>query len=187
VTDRADRTDSCPASVRLRPVVEADLPALFEHQREPEGARMAMVNPRSRAEFLAHWETLLHTPPPGLVARAIEADGVLAGMVNCFRRPGLPEEGALVSPAGMVEGELDFVGYWLARAHWGRGVATRALAALLREVTARPLHARAASSNLASLRVLERCGFALIGYRRSSEGDARFPVCEEALLRLDSA
>ncbi|HRG95098.1 MAG TPA: GNAT family N-acetyltransferase [Polyangiaceae bacterium] len=179
MSDPADRADSRPTSVALRPVVEADLPALFAHQQDPEGARMAVVIPRSRAEFMAHWERLLRAPPPRLVARAIEADGVLVGMVNCFQRPGLPEEGA-------GEAELDFVGYWLARAHWGRGIATRALAALLREVTARPLHARAATSNTASLLVLERCGFRVIGYRRSSEGDARFPVCEEALLRLDS-
>ena len=167
------------SSVVLRPVVDADLPTLFEHQADPEAARMAVVIPRSRAEFMAHWERLLRAPAPRLVVRAIEADGVLVGTVNCFQRLGLPEEGA-------GESELDFVGYWLARAHWGRGIATRALAALVREVASRPLHARAATSNTASLRVLERCGFRVLGYRRSSEGDARFPVCEEALLRLDS-
>ncbi|HQY60089.1 MAG: GNAT family N-acetyltransferase [Myxococcales bacterium] len=181
------RTDrACPANVDLRQVVEVDLPALFEHQHDPEAARVAVVTPRSRAEFDAHWGRLLRSPPPGLVARAIEADGVLVGMINCFRRLGLPEEGARVGPSGEVEGELDFVGYWIARAHWGRGIATRALAAILREVTVRPVHARAATSNRASLRVLERGGFQVIGYRRSSEGDTRFPVCEEALLRLDT-
>lgn len=48
----------------------------------------------------------------------------------------------------------------------------------------RPLRARAASSNTASNRVLERCGFAVTAYRESP-ADARFPACEEALLRIE--
>ena len=145
---------------------------------------MAMVSPRTRVEFDALWARLLGSPPPRLVARAIEADGVLVGMINCFQRPGLPEEGATMTEDGTVRGELDFVGYWLGREHWGRGIATRALAALLDEVKVRPLLARAATSNVASLRVLRRCGFVVIGYRQSL-AEARFSACEEALLRLE--
>ena len=171
-------------SVRLRPVTARDLPALFEQQCDPVAARMAMVTPRTRVEFDALWARLLDSPPPRLVARVIEADDVLVGMVNCFQRPGLPEEGAAVDADGTVQGELDYVGYWLAREHWGRGIATRALAALLQEVKTRPLRARAAVTNVASLRVLERCGFVISGYWDSS-ADARFSACREALLRLD--
>ena len=173
-----------PERVHLRPVAAADLGALFEQQSDPEGARMAAVSPRSRADFDAHWTRLLTSPPPRLVLRAIEADGAMVGTINCFQRAGLPEEGATVGPDGAVVGELDYVGYWLAREHWGRGIATRALAAILEEVTARPLHARAAASNVASIRVLLRCGFEVIGYRQAPDEGARFPACEEALLRL---
>lgn len=172
-----------PVNVRLRPLAVADLPALFEHQADPVGSLMAMVTPRTREEFDAHWDRLLNQPPPGLVARAIEADGELVGSVNCFQRPGLPEEGATVNAAGEVEGELDFVGYRIARAHWGRGIATRALAALLAEVRVRPLRSRVASTNIASLRVLERCGFIITG-RRDAPAEGRFPACEEVHLRL---
>jgi RimJ/RimL family protein N-acetyltransferase len=172
-----------PQQVRLRPIASRDLPALYENQADPVGARMAMVNPRSREEFDAHWGRLLNTPPPRLVARVIEADGVMVGTINCFQRPGLPEEGALVNAAGVVEGELDYVGYWLAREHWGRGIATRALAALLQEVKVRPLRARAASTNAASIKVLSRCGFTITG-RHQSPADARYPACEETLFRL---
>ena len=42
-------------------------------------------------------------------------------------------------------------------------MATRALAAFLSYDTARPLHARVAKHNLASRRVLEKCGFTVIG------------------------
>jgi RimJ/RimL family protein N-acetyltransferase len=77
-----------------------------------------------------------------------------------------------------------WIGYWIARQHWGRGIATRALQQLLGEVGVRPLHARAARSNAASIRVLERCGFEVTGYHMAPADD-RFPACEEAVLRLD--
>ena len=41
------------------------------------------------------------------------------------------------------------------------GLATRALAAFLHLVTERPLHAHVAKHNVASIRVLEKCGFSL--------------------------
>jgi RimJ/RimL family protein N-acetyltransferase len=77
----------------------------------------------------------------------------------------------------------DAVGYWIAREHWGRGIATRALGLLLEEVAIRPLHARAARTNAASIRVLERCGFRVTGYEHSPETE-RYPACEEAVLLL---
>jgi len=51
--------------------------------------------------------------------------------------------------------------YWLGRSHWGTGIATRALTAFLALDRSRPLHARVASDNVASRRVLEKCGFVL--------------------------
>ena len=44
-----------------------------------------------------------------------------------------------------------------------RPIATRALAAFLRIVNERPLHAHVAKHNVASIRVLEKCGFKLEG------------------------
>ena len=42
------------SEVRLREVTEADLPILFEHQSEPEAARMAIFQSRDQEAFLAH-------------------------------------------------------------------------------------------------------------------------------------
>ena len=75
------------------------------------------------------------------------------------------------------------VGYWVARAWWGRGVATRALHLLLGEVSDRPLFAAVATSNRASLRVLEKCGFAVEGCRHSPATD-RYPACDEVVMVL---
>ncbi|MBL8759824.1 MAG: GNAT family N-acetyltransferase [Phycisphaerae bacterium] len=155
---------SISLSVRLRPVAQADLPELFEFQRDPEGAQMAAVVPRDHPSFLSHWEKVLNDP--SVVARAITVEGVLVGDISCFS----------IDAA-------DFVGYSVAREHRGRGIATRALSLLLQEVAKRPLHARAARHNLASIRVLERCGFVLVGYEHSPATE-RFLACEEALLVL---
>ncbi|MGD9690306.1 MAG: GNAT family N-acetyltransferase [Phycisphaerales bacterium] len=70
------------------------------------------------------------------------------------------------------------VGYGLGRAHWGRGIASRALELLLAEVAVRPLHARAAASNPASIRVLLKNGFVITGRGLSPETD-RYIACEE--------
>jgi RimJ/RimL family protein N-acetyltransferase len=55
------------------------------------------------------------------------------------------------------------IGYWLGKPYWGRGIATRALAQFLDQVRARPLYAHVARHNIASLRVLQKCGFTLCG------------------------
>jgi len=150
--------------VRLRSVEVADLPALYQIQAEPEGSRMAAVIPRTEEAFHAHWAKVLCDA--NVVPRVILADEVLAGSISCFQREG-----------------LNFLGYWLAREHWGKGIASRALALLLEDVSIRPLHARAARTNVASLRVLQRCGFVVTGYRHSP-ADERCLECEEAMFVL---
>ena len=78
----------------------------------------------------------------------------------------------------------DHVGYWIDRAYWGMGITSRALHMLLREVTKRPLVATVATSNGASLRVLQKCGFVVEQVRLSPASD-RYPECEEAVLVLN--
>lgn len=60
-----------------------------------------------------------------------------------------------------------------------------ALALLLELVTARPLYARAAADNAASLRVLHKCGFKAVGTEKSF-GAGRNEDIEETILRLDT-
>jgi RimJ/RimL family protein N-acetyltransferase len=64
-----------------------------------------------------------------------------------------------------------YVGYWIGKEHWGQGIASAALAAFLDEVTTRPLRARAAKHNVASIRVLEKCGFAISAERTDGDVD----------------
>ncbi|MEA2229754.1 MAG: hypothetical protein QOF04_3384 [Solirubrobacteraceae bacterium] len=137
-------------NVRVREVAEADLPMHFEQQRDAASIAMAAVAPRDRPAFDAHWRTVL--ADPACVVRTVEADGQVAGSVVSFVRDGERQ-----------------VGYWIARDHWGRGIATAALKALLEQVTERPLAARVAVHNRGSLRVLERCGFRPIGEERQGD------------------
>jgi RimJ/RimL family protein N-acetyltransferase len=76
------------------------------------------------------------------------------------------------------------VSYWIDRSAWGRGIASGALELLLELVPARPLHARAASDNVASLRVLRKAGFEVIG-TEISYANARKCEIEETILRLE--
>lgn len=62
--------------------------------------------------------------------------------------------------------------------------ASRALELLLLEVAARPLYAHVATSNAASLRVLQKCGL-LVERVQVSPATDRYPECEEAVLVLN--
>jgi RimJ/RimL family protein N-acetyltransferase len=162
------------ARIELRDVVVADHDALFAFQCDPAGAAMAMVKPRSREAFDAMWARFgeqVARGEPGLVAKAILADGVLCGSIGCFVSGGEP------SADELSERELS-VGYGIGRAWWGRGIASRALALLLEQSATRPIFARAAASNVASRRVLEKNGFVAVSSQWSPETE-RYLACEE--------
>jgi RimJ/RimL family protein N-acetyltransferase len=78
------------------------------------------------------------------------------------------------------------VTHWIGRSHWGRGFATCALDAVLTVDPSRPLHGRVAYDNVASRRVLEKCGFRVIASERGFAG-ARSAEIEELVLRLEEA
>jgi RimJ/RimL family protein N-acetyltransferase len=149
------------ASIELREVTPDDLDALFRHQQDPESNHLAKVFPRGRRDFEAHWRRIM--TDPAVVARTIVLDGAVVGSINAFP----------------VHGQTH-VGYWIDRAHWGNGIATRALAALIELVDDRPLCARVATTNIASIKALERCGFVKVG-EEDSPGGARYAACTESV------
>jgi RimJ/RimL family protein N-acetyltransferase len=125
----------------LRDVVDDDLPIFFEHQRDPEAVAMAAFPAREYDAHMAHWTDNV-LPDETAFKRTIDVDGQVAGNVVSWEADG-----------------RRLVGYWIGREFWGRGIATRALAEMLEELTERPLHALVAPHNLGSIRVLEKCGF----------------------------
>jgi RimJ/RimL family protein N-acetyltransferase len=56
------------------------------------------------------------------------------------------------------------VSYWIGKEYWGKGLATRALSDFLAHINkTRPIYARVAKDNIGSRRVLEKCGFTIMG------------------------
>ncbi|MEU4508051.1 GNAT family protein [Nonomuraea wenchangensis] len=147
--------------VRLRDVVEDDLEVFLEQEHDPEAVRRSRFPARPRERFLTHWRTRVLGDPANRV-RAIEVDGRLAGNLVAW-----------------WEEDRRFIGYWMGREFWGRGIGTRALGLFLAEEPARPLHADPHAGNTASVRLLERHGF-----RR--EGTVRHGDDEHVMLVLRS-
>ncbi|MEU4391773.1 GNAT family N-acetyltransferase [Kribbella sp. NPDC023855] len=128
----------------LRAITPDDLPELFEHQHDPAGAAMAGMPIREEADFYAHRTKV--EADPSIETRAIIVDGELAGDTVSY-----------------VDDSGRHVGYRIAQRFWGRGVATAALRLFLAELPDRPLHADLLKTNIGSRRVLEKCGFRLLG------------------------
>ena len=142
----------------LRDVVESDLDAFFEHQREPEANEMAVFPARDRETFYAHWRRIL--ADDSLIQRTIVDGDEVAGNIGCW-----PQDGRRL------------VGYWVGREFWGKGLATRALQELAAEVvTDRPLHAWVAATNTGSIRVLEKCGFVQVDEHTSDVHELLFEL-----------
>jgi RimJ/RimL family protein N-acetyltransferase len=142
--------------VLLRDVKAADLAELFAHQQEPAANQMAAFPARDHDAFMTHWTGILADDQ--VIKRAILCDSQIAGNVVCF-----PRSGKLL------------LGYWLGTTFWGRGIASRAVGAFVSSITARPIHAYVAKQNIASRRVLEKCGFqvsAEIAAAAGGSGDA---------------
>jgi RimJ/RimL family protein N-acetyltransferase len=155
-------------NVSLRPLEDRDLDAIFEQGTDPESIRMAAFtaeDQNDRGAFLNRMARL--RADPSVSNRVIDVDGAVAGTIASFR----------------IDDQLE-VTYWLDRTHWGKGIASAALQLLLAETPERPLYARAASDNVASLRVLEKAGFRRIGVNRDF-APGRGEEIEETILRLD--
>ena len=153
--------------ITLREVRDGDLPLFFAFMSDPEATRMAAFtseDPTDRAAFNAHWARIRASDT--VLMRTVLADGEVVGNVGVYGSPAERE-----------------VTYWIDRTHWGRGLATTALRALLDAVPERPLHARAAADNAASLRVLRACGFTVTGTDRGY-AHARGEETDEVLLTL---
>jgi RimJ/RimL family protein N-acetyltransferase len=136
-----------PNNIQLRTVAETDLPIFFEQQLDPEATQMAGFPARNRDKFMSHWTRIL--ADQSVQIKTILFDGDVAGNIVCFEQLGERE-----------------VGYWLGKEYWGKGIATWALKEFLKEIQIRPLYAHVAKHNIGSKRVLERCGFTIVGEDR---------------------
>ena len=127
-------------NIQLRDAVETDLQIFYEQQQDPEAIQMAAFPSRNRDAFMAHWLNIL--ADDSVVIKTILFNGDIAGNIVCFDQLGERE-----------------VGYWLGKEYWGKGIASQGLTQFLEYIETRPLYAHVAKHNIASRRVLEKCGF----------------------------
>ena len=137
--------------VILRAVSADDLAVFYEHQLDKEASQMAEFPTRDWDAFMAHWKKIM--ADEANILNTIVYDGQVVGNIVSWEH----------------EGEQE-VGYWIGREYWGRGIASAALKQFLEQVGIRPLYAFVVKHNIASRRVLEKCGFVL--YKEDGDGFA---------------
>ena len=153
--------------ILLRDVTDSDLATFYEYQLDSEANYMAAFigrDPTDREAFDKHWTKIRNDKD--VMIKTILYDGSIAGSVSKYLREGRPE-----------------VTYWIGKPYWGKGIATQALSLFLQELRTRPIYAGAASDNTASIRVLEKNGFRVVG-RGKGFANARGTVIEEVLMEL---
>jgi RimJ/RimL family protein N-acetyltransferase len=153
--------------VTLRAVSRSDVAAFYRHLHEPGARWMAAFGARGEPTLAAwqqRWANQMRQPTSRF--RTVLVDRHVAGYVVRF-----------------TQFEKPAVAYWYGRRFWGRGVATLALREFLRADRTRPVYARVAHDNPGSRRVLEKCGFVVVGRARSFAA-ARNRRLTELILRL---
>jgi RimJ/RimL family protein N-acetyltransferase len=132
--------------VSLRDVQEGDLSIFYEQQLDPEATQMAAFPASDYEAFKVHWAKGMGESTT--ILQTIIFQGKVAGNIVSWEQ----------------SGECN-VGYRLGKEYWGKGIASAALSLFLKQVAKRPLFAHVTKHNAASIRVLQKCGFAT-----SSEG-----------------
>lgn len=147
--------------VRLRDVEESDLELFHAYEQDPEAVRRSRFTPREREAFMNHWVTNILGDDTVFV-QTVTVDDTNAGSLVAW-----------------WEGDgRRFLGYWLGRRYWGRGIGARALALFLQQERHRPLYADPFHGNTASVRLLERHGFRHTGTVRHGEDEHALLVLE---------
>lgn len=156
-----------PKNLSLRETITDDLGVFFAQQLDPEANLMAAFtakDPTDREAFMAHWQKIM--ADDSITVRTILYEGQIAGHIACHAWFGEPE-----------------ISYWIGKHYWGKGIATHALREFLDLLDTRPLYARVAKDNAASIRVLDKCGFKLHDEDRGF-ASARGEEIEEYILIL---
>lgn len=154
-----------PSAIRLRDVIQSDLPIFFEHQLEPNATKMAAFPARDEESFMKHWSKIM--TDESVLIQTILFNNQVVGNILCFE----------------MEGEKE-IGYWLGKEFWGKGIASEAVRQFLGQVMKRPLYAHVTKHNRASQKVLEKCGFKVIG-EDTWKPDLNQAEIEELILKLE--
>lgn len=145
----------------------ADLEKLFVFQLDEEANYMASFtskDPTDKKAYLEKWTKLLIDKTINM--QTIICNGDIVGSVVKYEVGGVPE-----------------ITYWIGKAFWRRGIATKALQEFLMIEKARPIFGRVAFDNFGSQKVLEKCGFQKISIGKGF-ANARGVEIEEIIFKL---
>lgn len=130
-------------SVTLRETEVEDLDTFFTFQSDEEAGYMAAFvneNWQDKEVCLAKWRKLL--ADTNIKIRTILVDNKVAGNISIWMLMDEPQ-----------------IAYGLGKEFWNRRIVTNALQQFLTIFPERPLFGRAAFDNIASIKVLTKCGF----------------------------
>ncbi len=156
--------------IELREVWDDDLPIFNEYLRDPQSQAMAastFVDYTDTQGFNSYWSKLRNNDE---------------ATVRTITLASAPEE--VVGHIAIAPGNHGLqVSYWVAREHWGQGIATSALRAMLAEVSDRPIFANIARINEPGAAVLQRNGFNRAG-NDSGFDAAKGRMIDDVIFRL---
>jgi ribosomal-protein-alanine N-acetyltransferase len=135
----------------LREFVPSDLERLVYLANNENVARYLVYTfPHPYTTTDAEWWIGTGSKQDGAITRVIEYQGLFVGSVG-------------ITPQSGWRDHLGEIGYWVAEAHWGKGIATAALSQMtdygFNNRKFRKLYAPVLAPNVASMRVLEKCGY----------------------------
>jgi RimJ/RimL family protein N-acetyltransferase len=155
------------SEIILRTTDITDLNFFFIFQLDPEANHLAAFtskDPNDKTAYLQKYAKFLNDRTINM--QTIIVDHMIAGSIAKFE----------------MEGEAGIT-YWIDKKFWGKGVATAALQAFLKNEKTRPLFGRVAFDNFGSQKVLEKCHFVKIG-RDKGFANARQEEIEEFIYKL---
>ncbi len=161
--------DDLTTGIILRDVIDDDLQIFFEHQLDPDANFMAAFtakDPADRNAFTQKWNKILSDE--AITIKTILFKDHVAGHIVKHSWFGKPE-----------------ISYWIGKEFWGKGITSKALSKFLVNIKIRPLYARVAKDNLASIRVLKKCGFKNYGEDKGFS-NARSEEVEEFIFQLSA-
>ena len=146
----------------LRPFQMEDAPVLARHANERliwQNMRDRFPHPYALADAKRYIEFATSSAADRELALCLEVDGEAAGGIGLLFKHDVSRRAAEI-------------GYWLGRAHWGRGIATAAVRALtaygFEHCDLVRIYALVFAPNEASARVLSKAGFELEGRLRQA-------------------
>jgi ribosomal-protein-alanine N-acetyltransferase len=146
--------------LRLRPIAEDDVDALWPHATDPQLSRYMSWSPHAdKSETLAFVRSSIETCARGTDLQwAIEHEGIVAGCIGL---------NAIVRELRTWRVDRAELGYWIAAPLWGKGLMTEAATAATRwafhTLRLHKVMVACLEENVGSRRVIEKVGFRLVG------------------------